>query len=52
MTEPLATRKLTDDPFARVNWRRFLNPDNGLAHMAWQPGQFDKINAYPIWRDP
>jgi len=37
--------KLGDDLFARVNWRRFLNPDTGLVYMAWQPDRFDKMDG-------
>ncbi|MHC4166580.1 MAG: glucoamylase family protein [Planctomycetota bacterium] len=37
--------KLADDMFARVNWRRFLNPDTGLVYMAWQPERFDKMDG-------
>ncbi|UCG59001.1 MAG: hypothetical protein JSU70_05730, partial [Phycisphaerales bacterium] len=37
--------KLADDLFARVNWRRYLNPHNGQVYMAWQPQQFDRMNG-------
>ncbi len=37
--------KLADDLFARINWRRFLNPDTGLVYMAWQPERFDHMNG-------
>jgi hypothetical protein len=38
-------KKLADDLFARVNWRRFLNPDNGQVYMAWEPDQFDRMDG-------
>lgn len=37
--------KLADELFARVNWRRFLNPETGQVYMAWQPQRFDQMDG-------
>lgn len=38
-------KKLADVLFARVNWRRFLNPNNGQVYMAWEPENFDRMDG-------
>jgi hypothetical protein len=37
--------ELEDELFAQVNWRRYLNPDNGQVHMAWRPQRSGRMNG-------
>jgi len=37
-------RLLAEHIFAGVNWRSFVNPDNGQVYMAWTPETADKMN--------
>jgi len=49
---PGECKKLADDLFARVNWRRFLNPDNGQVYMAWEPENFDRMDGPGQFKKP
>ena len=45
-------KKLAEDLFARVNWRCFLNPDNGQVYMAWEPDRFDRMDRPGHFKKP
>ncbi len=38
-------KKLADSLFARINWRWYLNPENGQVYMAWQPEDTAQMNG-------
>lgn len=38
-------KKLADNLFARINWRHYVNPDNGQVYMAWQPEQSEQTDS-------
>ncbi|MFH1719397.1 MAG: glucoamylase family protein [Planctomycetota bacterium] len=44
--------KLAEDLFARVNWRWYLNPENGQVYMAWQPEEPGRMNGPGHFKKP